>query len=66
MPGGYRSPFDPVYDPFWGLAEETGVVVATHAGLDGYDALVQMWEPGSGESSLFRSPLRNIVRRAGP
>ena len=32
--------------PFWGLAEEAGVVVATHAGVDGYDALVQMWEPG--------------------
>ena len=44
--GGYRSPFDPVYDPFWGLAAEAGVVVATHAGIDGYDALVQMWEPG--------------------
>ena len=32
VPGGYRSPFDPVYDPFWGLAAESGVVVATHAG----------------------------------
>ncbi len=63
VPGGYRSPFDPVYDPFWGLAAESGVVVATHAGLDGYDALVQMWEPGSGESSLFRSPLRNVVTK---
>ena len=64
VPGGYRSPFDPVYDPFWGLAEESGVVVATHAGLDGYDALVQMWEPGSAESSLFRSPLRGVLTKA--
>ena len=63
VPGGYRSPFDPVFDPFWGLAAESGVVVATHAGLDGYDALVQMWEPGSGESSLFRSPMRNVVTK---
>jgi len=63
VPGGYRSPFDPVYDGFWGLAEEAGVVVATHAGVDGYDALVQMWEPGAGESSLFRSPLRGIVTK---
>jgi hypothetical protein len=45
MPGGYRSPFDPAYDAFWGLAAESGIVVATHVGLDGYDALVQMWEP---------------------
>ena len=47
VPGGYRSPFDPLYDGFWGRAAEAGVVVATHAGIDGYDALVQMWEPGS-------------------
>lgn len=63
VPGGYRSPFDPVYDGFWGLAAESGVVVATHAGNDGYDALIQMWEPGSAESSLFRSPLRGVVTK---
>lgn len=63
VPGGYRSPFDPGYDPFWGLASEAGIVVATHAGLDGYDAIVQMWEPGGSESSLFRSPLRGIVTK---
>jgi len=63
VPGGYRSPFDPAYDPFWGLAAESGVVVATHAGNDGYDALVQMWEPGAAESSLFRSPLRGVVTK---
>ena len=61
--GGYRSPFDPAYDAFWGLAAESGIVVATHAGLDGYDAVVQMWEPGGAESSLFRSPLRGIVTK---
>ena len=63
VPGGYRSPFDPVYDAFWGLAAESGVVVATHAGNDGYDALIQMWEPGGAESSLFRSPLRGVVTK---
>jgi predicted TIM-barrel fold metal-dependent hydrolase len=63
IPGGYRSPFDPAYDRFWGLADEAHVVVATHAGIEGYDALVQMWEPGGSESSLFRSPLRGIVTK---
>jgi predicted TIM-barrel fold metal-dependent hydrolase len=63
VPGGHRSPFDPAYDPFWGLAAEAGVAVATHAGIDGYDTLVQMWEPGGAESSLFRSPLRGIVTK---
>jgi predicted TIM-barrel fold metal-dependent hydrolase len=61
--GGYRSPFDPVYDAFWGLAQEANVVVATHSGIEGYDAVVQMWEPGAGESSLFRSPLRGIITK---
>jgi predicted TIM-barrel fold metal-dependent hydrolase len=63
VPGGHRSPFDPTYDQFWGLAAEAGVVVTTHAGIEGYDAIVQMWEPGGGESSLFRSPLRGIVTK---
>jgi predicted TIM-barrel fold metal-dependent hydrolase len=63
IPGGYRSPFDHVYEAFWGLANDAGVTVATHSGVEGYDALVQMWEPGGGESSLFRSPLRGIVTK---
>jgi predicted TIM-barrel fold metal-dependent hydrolase len=63
VPGGHRSPFDPVYDGFWGLAEESGVVVAAHAGLDGYDLLVQMWEASGPESSLFRSPLRGAITK---
>ncbi len=63
VPGGYRSPFEPAYDGFWGLAAEAGIVVSTHAGVEGYDAIVQMWEPGEGESSLFRSPLRGIVTK---
>jgi predicted TIM-barrel fold metal-dependent hydrolase len=64
VPGGHRSPFDPVYDGFWGRAAEAGITVATHAGVEGYDSLVQMWEPGGGESSLFRSPLRGIVTKS--
>src|SRR6185436_16537765 len=63
VPGGHRSPFDAAYDPFWGLLAESGIVAATHAGIEGYDALVQMWEPGGAESSLFRSPLRGIVTK---
>jgi predicted TIM-barrel fold metal-dependent hydrolase len=60
--GGHRSPFDPLYDGFWGLAAESGVVVATHAGVEGYDAVVNMWEPGA-ENSLFRSPLRGVISK---
>jgi predicted TIM-barrel fold metal-dependent hydrolase len=31
---GNRSPADPMFDRFWGLAEDAGVVVATHDGAD--------------------------------
>lgn len=63
VPGGYRSPFDVAYDGFWSLAQESGVVVATHAGLDGYDVLVSMWEPTKESSSLFRSPLLGVLTK---
>jgi predicted TIM-barrel fold metal-dependent hydrolase len=63
VPGGYRSPFDREYDAFWGLAEEAGIVVATHAANEGYDAIVQMWEPGSTEQSVLRTPLRGVLTR---
>jgi len=63
VPGGYRSPFESDYDGFWGLAAESGVVVATHAGLEGYDVVVNMWEKGA-ESSVFRSPLRGVISKS--
>jgi len=32
---GLRSPADPIFDGFWGLAQESGVVVSSHDGADG-------------------------------
>ncbi|MCB1248834.1 MAG: amidohydrolase family protein [Acidimicrobiales bacterium] len=32
---GRRSPFDPAYDPFWSLVNESGVTVVLHAGDSG-------------------------------
>jgi predicted TIM-barrel fold metal-dependent hydrolase len=63
VPGGHRSPFDAVYDPFWARVQEMGVVVATHSGLEGYDVHLQMWEQTGAESSLFRSPLRAVITK---
>jgi predicted TIM-barrel fold metal-dependent hydrolase len=31
---GFRSPADPMFDGFWGLAQESGVVVSSHDGSD--------------------------------
>jgi len=35
---GQRSPADPMFDPFWGLVNESGITVVAHAGDSGYTA----------------------------
>jgi predicted TIM-barrel fold metal-dependent hydrolase len=45
---GNRSPADPMFDPFWGLAQEAGIVVATHDGSDNtyaplYELMAEAW-----------------------
>ena len=35
---GQRSPADPMFDPFWALANESGITVVAHAGDSGYTA----------------------------
>jgi predicted TIM-barrel fold metal-dependent hydrolase len=45
---GLRSPADPMFDRFWGLAEESGVVVSSHDGSDNtyadmYPLLTRVW-----------------------
>ncbi len=59
---GMRSPADPMFDPFWGLVQEAGVVVAPHAGFeDGYrhveDALASSWGYGQAQHSGDTSAL---------
>lgn len=45
---GMRSPADPMFDRFWGLAAESGVVVTSHDGADStytgvYDQMARAW-----------------------
>ncbi|OYX65848.1 MAG: amidohydrolase [Sphingomonadales bacterium 32-64-17] len=45
---GYRSPADPLFDPFWARLEESGITLALHAGQEeAYsgvaDAVVKAW-----------------------
>ncbi len=35
---GQRSPFDPMFDPFWARVNEAGVTVVIHAGDSGYSS----------------------------
>lgn len=65
---GTTSPAAPEFDPFWARVEEAGILVAPHAGDDGYDFLADMWEPGAGFKILFNSPMKKLVasQRAVP
>jgi len=58
---GSKSPADPMFDPFWARADESGVIVASHAGDSGYGVMADQWEP-SGDLRAFKAaPLRAIV-----
>ena len=35
---GQRSPFDPIYDPFWARVNEAGITTIVHAGDSGYSS----------------------------
>ncbi len=65
---GTTSPGAPEYDPFWARCEEAGVIVAPHAGDDGYDFLGAMWEPWADRSGFHVTPLQKAVtsQRAVP
>jgi predicted TIM-barrel fold metal-dependent hydrolase len=65
---GTTSPAAPEYDPFWARVQEANLVVAPHAGDDGYDFLGAMWEPWGDYSGFSVTPLRKAVtsQRAVP
>ncbi len=65
---GTTSPGAPEYDPFWARCEEAGIIVAPHAGDDGYDFLGHMWEPWADRSGFHVTPLQKAVtsQRAVP
>ncbi len=65
---GTTSPGAPEFDPFWARVQEANIVVAPHAGDDGYDFLGKIWEPWDEYLGFKVSPLRKVVtsQRAVP
>ncbi|OAA27862.1 Amidohydrolase [Frankia sp. EI5c] len=62
---GLKSPADRMFDEFWALAAESGVVCAYHGGDDVYQELVSWWSE-SGETEAFRmTPLRTLLSPSG-
>ena len=62
-PSGFRSPGDPVYDPFWARLAEAGVLVAYHSGESGYFRYAEDWGE-RGEMEAFRHQPFKIVTSA--
>ncbi len=65
---GTTSPGAPEFDPFWARCEEAGVIMAPHAGDDGYDFLGRMWEPWADRTGFHVTPMSKCVtsQRAVP
>jgi predicted TIM-barrel fold metal-dependent hydrolase len=65
---GPTSPGAPEFDPFWARLQEANVIMAPHAGDDGYDFLGKMWEPWEEYSGFYVTPMRKAVtsQRAVP
>ncbi len=65
---GMRSPADPMFDRFWGLAQEAGVVIAPHDGADASYAemhalLTRVW--GEGPADVGRTSSGDSMRMMG-
>ncbi len=65
-PGMFRSPGDPVYDPFWARINDAGITVAYHSGESGYHRYAEEWGE-SGEMEAFRqNPFKTITSADRP
>jgi predicted TIM-barrel fold metal-dependent hydrolase len=60
-PTGGRSPADPMYDPFWRLADDAGITVAYHSGESGYGRYVVDWGESSEFEAFRRTPLYGVL-----
>ncbi|NQZ96617.1 MAG: amidohydrolase family protein [Myxococcales bacterium] len=54
--GSYRSPGDPIFDPFWARVSEAGITTTYHGGDAGYGRYAADWGE-SGETESFRHPV---------
>ena len=58
---GPVSPADPVFDPMWGLLNESGAVVTAHGGNAYYSRYLADWGEGTEMEAFRQNPFRAIV-----
>ena len=63
--GGFMSPADPTFDPFWARVNEAGVTVAYHSGDNGYLRFNEYWGTG-GEFQSFDFHPKRLCLSASP
>ena len=56
-----RSPADPVYDPFWSLANDSGVTVAYHGGDSTYSRYLADWGENPEMEAFRQNPFRALI-----
>jgi len=65
-PSGFRSPGDPVYDPFWARIAEAGILVAYHSGESGYDRYAAEWGESSEMEAFRHNPFKIVTSSDRP
>jgi predicted TIM-barrel fold metal-dependent hydrolase len=59
--GWGRSPADPVYDPFWSLANDSGITVTYHGGDSVYSNYLADWGEISEMEAFRQNPFRTLI-----
>jgi predicted TIM-barrel fold metal-dependent hydrolase len=65
-PGRFRSPGDPVYDPFWARVAEARVTVAYHSGEAGYSRYAEEWGEGGAMEAFRHNPFAVVTAADRP
>ena len=60
-PSGGRSPADPIFDPFWQLANDSGITVLYHGGDSRYSNYLVDWGEGGHTESFRANAFRGIA-----
>lgn len=56
-----RSPADPIYDPFWGLVNESGITACYHGGDTRYAKYTADWGEKSETEAFRQNPFRTLA-----
>lgn len=59
--GNYRSPGDPIFDPYWARISEAGIAVTYHGGDSGYGRYAADWGESPGAEAFNHTALKLML-----